>query len=379
MVSPHEAARDTAEVSLTRLIRTLAVIMPGLALLQALADSRDYRQPAAAVVVWLAVLGAGAWLVPRLRAGGLSAGETAAASAIAVAAVAAIGAAHRAHVTSGGVDLAILGTVWLLLLVVVSHSARVWVPLALLIFAVQGALVIREQGLNLLSLSQLGAAGYIIALILILFSALRPTMDMHVSMAARQASLASRAAAERAATAAIRQERDSRLAVLEREALPLLRGIADGTLDPADEEVRGQCARHAAVLRRALTDDGPGGGGLVAALGPALRAAAARGVPVTVQLIGEQGAVPPPVARAVLATVDAVLGALAPQPVTLTVLASGDEAELYLAFSQPLPSAPDVTRSWPGVPAAAGWHAALRATDTGEGFLEVSWRKDGAA
>jgi hypothetical protein len=378
MVSPHQVARDTAEVALTRLVRTLAVILPSLALVQALANSRDYREPAAAVVVWLAVLGAGAWLVPRLRTGGLTAGETAAAIAIAVTAVAAIGAVHRAHGPPVSANFAILGTAWLLLLVVVSHSARVWVPVALLVFAVQGALLIREQGLNLLSLSQVGAAGYIVAAILIAFAALRPTLDMHVRMAARQASLASRSAAERAAAAAIRQERHSRLAVLEKEALPLLRGIADGTLDPADEGVREQCARHAAVLRRALTEGAPGGE-LVARLEQVLRAAAARGLPVTVQLIGDPGTPPPPIARAVQAAVEAVLSALPPHQVVLTVLTAGDDIELYLIFSAPLRTAPDLTRFGLDVPAVARWHASLSATETDGGFLEVSWRKDCAA
>ena len=378
MVSAHEVARDTAELGLTRLVRTLAVIMPSLALLQALANARDYRQPAAAIVVWLAVLGAGAWLVPRLRTGGLAPGETAAAVAIAVAAVAAIGAVHRASGDPGGVDLAILGTAWLLLLVVVSHSARVWIPVALLFFAAQGAVLIGEQGLNLLSLSQLGAAGYIIATILIAFAALRPTMDTYVSLAARQASLASRAAAERTAAAAIRQERRGRLAVLEREALPLLRGIADGTLDPADEGVRERCARHATVLRHALTEAALGGE-LVATLEQGLRAQAARGLPVTVQLIGDPGTPGPPVARAVLATVDAVLSALPPHQVVLTVVAAGDDAELYLTFGMPLRAVPDLARFGHDVPAAARWHASVSATETTGGYLEVGWRKDGAA
>ncbi|MGH3298195.1 MAG: hypothetical protein ACRDP7_41040 [Trebonia sp.] len=388
MVSPQQAARDTAEAGLTSLIRTLAMVLPCLALVQALANSRDYRQPAVAILVWLAVIGAGLWLVPRLRAGRLTAGETAAAVVVAVAAVAVIGTVHRAHGTPGSVDLAILGTAWLLLLVVVSHPARVWVPVALLVFAVQGALLIGEQGLNRLSLSQLGAAGYIITAILIGFAALRPTLDLHVGLAARQASLVSKTAAERAAAAAIGQERQGRLAMLEREALPLLRGIADGTLDPADGGVRERCARHATVLRRALTDgapiggvhlDGASGGELVAGLDRALRAAAARGVPVTVQVIGEQGTPSPPVARAVLATVDAVLGVLAPQPVVLTVLATGGDTELYLTFGATSRAAPDLTRLGLDVPDGARWHAALSATATGGGFLEVSWRKDGAA
>ena len=378
MVSPQQAAWDTVEAGLTSLLRALALVLPGLALLQVLADARDYRQPVVAVLIWLAVLGAGSWLVPRSRAGGLTTGETAAAIAIAAAAVAAIGAVHRAHGDPGNVNLAVLGTVWLLALVVMSHSARVWIPVALLVFAVEGAVVFREQGLNRLSVSQLGAAGYIIAAILIAFAALRPTLDTHVTMAVRQAALANRAAAERAAAAAIKQERRGRLAVLEEEALPLLRGIADGTLDPADPGVREQCARHAAVLREALTDGAPGGE-VLAALQPTLRAAGARGLPVTVQFIGDPGSPPPAVARALLATVDAVLRALPPHQAVLTVLAGGDDIELYLNFSVPLRATPDLTRTGNDVPAAARWQADLNVTATGAGFLEISWRKDGAA
>jgi hypothetical protein len=378
MVSPQQAAWDTVEAGLTSLLRALALVLPVLALLQVLADARDYRQPVVAVLIWLAVLGAGSWLVPRSRAGGLTTGETAAAIAIAAAAVAAIGAVHRAHGDPGNVNLAVLGTVWLLALVVMSHSARVWIPVALLVFAVEGAVVVREQGLNRLSMSQLGAAGYIITAILIAFAALRPTLDTHVTMAVRQAALANRAAAERAAAAAIKQERRGRLAVLEEEALPLLRGIADGTLDPADPGVREQCARHAAVLRDALTDGAPGGE-VLATLQPTLRAAGARGLPVTIQVIGDPGTPPPPVARAVLATVDAVLSALPPHQAALTVLADGDDIELYLIFSAPLRATPDLTRVGNDVPAAAGWQAALNVTETGAGFLEISWRKDGAA
>jgi hypothetical protein len=378
MVSPQQAAWDTVEAGLTSLLRALALVLPALALLQVLADARDYRQPVVAVLVWLVVLGAGTWLVPRSRAGRLTTGETAAAIAIAVAAVAAIGAVHRADSDPGNVNLAVLGTVWLLALVVMSHSARVWIPVALLVFAVEAAVVFREQGLNRLSMSQLGAAGYIIAAILIAFAALRPTLDTHVTMAVRQAALANRAAAERAAAAAIKQERRGRLAVLEEEALPLLRGIADGTLDPADPGVREQCARHAAVLRDALTDGAPGGQ-LLATLQPTLRAAGARGLPVTVQLIGDPGTPPPPVGRAVLATVDAVLGALPPHQAVLTVLADGDDVELYLNFSAPLRTTPDLTRAGNDVPAGARWQAALNVTETGAGFLEISWRKDGAA
>jgi hypothetical protein len=378
VVSHHEVVQGTAEVWLMRFVGTLVVISPSGALVQVLANSRDYRQPATAIVIWLAVLVAGIWLVPRLHTGGLATGEAAAAIAIAIAAVAGTGAVYRPHSAPGSVDLAVLGTAGLLVLAVMSRSAWMWVPGALLAFAVHGALLIRDGGVNPLTSSELGAAGYIIAAVLIEFAALRPTLAMHVSMAARQASLASRSAAERAAAAAIQQERQSRLAVLEKEALPLLRGIADGTLDPTEESVREKCARHAAVLRHSLTEDVPGADEPVAWLEPTLRAAAARGVPVTVQMIGDPGPVQPPVARAVLATMDAVISALPPHQVMLTVLASDDDVELYLIFGAPLPTAPDLTSSGIDLPAAARWHASVSATESGGGCLEVSWRKDDA-
>jgi len=108
--------------------------------------------------------------------------------------------------------------------------------------------------------------------------------------------------------------------VLEREALPLLRGIADGTLDATASDVRDRCARHAAVLRHSLSGGAPGAGELTDGLEPTLRAARERGLLVTVQLVGDPGPASPPVARAVQATLDAVLRSLPPQQVTLTVL-----------------------------------------------------------
>jgi hypothetical protein len=369
-----------------RMVTTVALMTPSVALIQVLANSRDYRQPAVAIAVWLAVLGTAAWLVPRVRADDLSGTETAAAVAIAVAAVALVALARKTHATPGSVDLAILGTIWLLVLVAVSRSALVWVPAALLVFTVHGLLLIRAEGLNRLSLSELEAAGYITAAILIAFSALRPTVAVHTRMAARRSSLASKSAAERAAAAAIGQERRSRLAVLEKEALPLLRGIADGTLDPAAAGVRESCDRHAAALRHSLTGRPAGAGGLAAGLEPTLRAARERGLLVDVQLIGDAGTPPPRLARAAQATLDAMLGALPPHQVTLTIIADGDDrdggdVELYLTFDVPPTSMPDLARfaRENDLPAAARWQAAVNADADGDGgYLEISWRKDGA-
>ena len=381
MVSPHKVVGDVAEAGLSRMVGTIALILPAVALLQVLANAHDYRQPAAVIAVWLAVLGAAAWLTPRMRARVLSGAEAAIAIAIAIGAVTVVGAERRGDVMPGGVDLAILGTLWLLVVVVMSVPIWVSVPAALTVYAVHSALLIRAEAVNSLTLSELEAAGYICAAFLIAAAVLRPTMAVHVTLGARRASLAGRSAAERAAAAAIGQERQNRLAVLEREALPLLRGIADGTLDPAAGDVRDRCARHAAVLRHSLTEGAPGVGDLAGGLEPTFQAARERGLLVTVQSVGDPGPAPPRLAAAVVATVEAVLGALPSQQVTLTVLAVGDDVELYLAFDVPSPSGPDLTQlPQPNdLPAAARWRATVNAADSGGGYLEVSWRKDGVA
>jgi hypothetical protein len=193
-------------------------------------------------------------------------------------------------------------------------------------------------------------------------------------MAARRALLASRAAAERAAAAAVHEDRRRRLALLEAEALPLLRGIADGTVDPADSEVRTRCAAHAATLRRALVDRAQHAEGLLAGLEPALRAAKARGLPVEVQVIGDPGQPIREVADATLAVVDGVMNALPAHPVTLTVLASEDDVELYVSFGRPPRATPDVVELRRSVPAAARWRATVDVDETGAGCLEVRWK-----
>jgi hypothetical protein len=375
VVSHQEAVRDFTESGLRRMVTAIAAILPLAPLIQVLANLSDYRQPAVAIAVWLAMFAAAAWLVPRTGTGGLARGEAAAAVLIAVVAAAASGWEYRPHHGSGSVDLAILGTVWLLALVALSYPAWVWVPGALLVFAVHAVLLIRAAGASPLSLAKLEVAGYILAAVLVVFAALRRTLDVHTSMTARRAALASRSLAERAAVAAVQEVRRSRLVLLEMEALPLLRGIADGTLDPADGDVRERCARHAAVLRHSLTDRAPAAGALVAGLQPALQAASARGLLVNVQVIGDPGVPAPEVAHAVLAAVDAVISALRSDQVMLTVLASGGEVELYLTFSEPLRVSPDVARFGRDVPAEVCWHAAVIAEETGTGCLEISWRK----
>jgi hypothetical protein len=378
MVSGDGVATEAYESELPRLAGTLAAIWQFAILILVLADLHDYRQPAVPAAVWLGMLAAAAWLVPRARAGGLSGADATVAVAVAVAAVAVVGWDRRASGGTGTVDWSVLGTGWLLALVALSRPAWMWVSGALLIFATHAVFTIRLLGMASLGLARLAVTAYTLVVILVIFAALRPTLRTHAALTARRAALASRSAAERAAMAAVHEDRRERLALLEANALPLLRGIADGTLDPADSEVRERCARHAATLRRALVDRVQNAGWLLAELEPALRSARARGLPVDVQVVGDPGRPMWEVASATLAAVDGVLSALRPHPVTLTILASGNEVELYVTFSAAPKVTPDMTGLARQVPAATRWCATIDVDDTGAGCLEVRWHKAAA-
>jgi hypothetical protein len=377
-VTAGRAVAAGTESAAPRYVGALAVILPTGMLLQALATLGDYRHPLAAIAVWLGMLLAAAWLVPRALARSLTRPEALAAIAAAVAAVAAIGLDRRVHVVAGPVDWTVLGTIWLLALVALSSPAWLWLPGAALVFAAHALFAVDVLGTSPLGLARVAAGGYVMFVVPAVFAALKPSLRTHSEIAVRRAELASRSAAERAAVAAIQADRQSRLARLELEALPLLRGIADGALDPADPAVRRECAEHAAALRRALVHRTEQADGLLAGLGPALSTAQARDMPVEIQVVGDPGQPGRDVAQATLAAVHGVLRALPPQPVILTVLGAGEETELYLTFQRAPEHAAQVRRGLAGlgeaVPAAAVWRATLDAEDTGPGCLEVGWR-----
>jgi hypothetical protein len=91
--------------------------------------------------------------------------------------------------------------------------------------------------------------------------------------------------------------------------------------------------------------------------------------------MGDPGHPARAVASATLAAVDAVLRSLPPHPVTLTVLASGDEVEVYVTFERRPCVVPELAGLAAAMPATAGWFAAVDVDDTGAGCLEVRWRK----
>ncbi len=376
VTAPEAAVTEAAESAAPRFVATLALIYPAGLLVQALAGAGGYVHPVVAVVVWLGILVVAAWLIPRALAGDLGPVEVAAAVLAALAAIIVAGLDRQVHAT--GVNWTILGTVWLLALVALSTPARWWLPGSVLVLAVHAGFVVHSLGMSQPGLSRVAASAYAMGIVLAVFAALRPTLRAHAEIAVRQAALANRSAAERAAVTAILSDRRERFALLEMEALPLLRGIADGTLDPADCAVREKCAQHAATLRNALVERLAPGGELLAGLAPALSAARARQVLPEVQVIGDPCRPPAGVVAATLAAVDAVLRALPPQPVVLTVLAAEEEVELYLTFTRPPAGGADVA-GLTATPVSAAWRAAMETEDTGHGCLTVRWRKAVAA
>jgi hypothetical protein len=373
------SAADAYDFDLPKVVGAVAVVWQLAVLVQVIAYLHDYRQPAVMVAIWLGLLAAAAWLIPRARAGGLTAAEAAWAIAIAVAAVALVGWERRLHGAGGPVDWSVVGSGWLLALVAISRPPRTWICGAVLVFAAHAIFAIRVLGATTLDLARLSVTAYSLVIILAVFAALRPATAAYARLAARRSALVSQSASERAAAAAIRTDQSERLALLETEALPLLRGIADGTLAVTDVEVRRRCASHAATLRRALVDRAGDTGGLLAELAPVLTSARDRGTPAELQLLGDLGSPPPAVASATVAAVDGVLRALPPQPVILTVLVDEEDVELFVTFDQPPGAVPDLAALNQSVPAVAGWHAAVEVGDTGAGCLEVRWRTGAAA
>ena len=371
------AVAEATESAAPRFVGAVAIALPAGLLVQALFDHASYRHPVVPVVVWLGMLVAAAWLLPRARTGDLSNAHAAVAIVMAVVAVTAIGLDRRDTGAAMSVDWTILGVVWLFALLALITPAWVWVPGSALVTGIHAVFVLDALGLSPLGWTRVAASCYAVVSILTVFAALRPALRTHADMAVRRAALASRSAAERAAVAAIGAARRSRLSLLEVETLPLLRGIADGTLDPADGAVRRRCAQHAATLRRALVDRAQSG--LLDGLEPVLAAARARNVVVEVQAIDDPGRPSEDVMGATVAAVGRVLRALPPQPVILTVLRSGDEAEMFVIFERtPVLDVGELVRDVAGlgsaVPEAAAWRAVLEAENSGPGCLEVRWR-----
>ncbi|GAA5162222.1 hypothetical protein [Amycolatopsis dongchuanensis] len=135
--------------------------------------------------------------------------------------------------------------------------------------------------------------------------------------------------------------------------LPLLAGLADGTLDPRAEDVRAQCALAAARLRRLFAENDDVPDPLVHEVSAALDLAERRGVEVSFAVSGEAVPVPTPVRRALT---EPVLAALAAARTRARVSLLRTEVEVRLAVLADFAVTPGIPARSPGVEVTSSTH-----------------------
>jgi hypothetical protein len=139
------------------------------------------------------------------------------------------------------------------------------------------------------------------------------------AQAAAAAEESARAVTADAVAAAVHTDREARYAELRAVALPLLRGIGDGTRSPADPEVQRAAALGAARLRRMFAEERDAADPLAAELATLIDIAERRGVEVHYSERGSRAIPPPDVCQGLLDEVGAgLLGAERTARVTLS-------------------------------------------------------------
>ncbi|MFI7673505.1 hypothetical protein [Actinophytocola sp. NPDC049390] len=169
---------------------------------------------------------------------------------------------------------------------------------------------------------------------------------------------------EEAAAAARNHER--RYADLRPTTIPLLAGLADGSLDPRADDVRRRCAVEAARMRRLLSE-GHGEGvtdRLAHELGAIVDIAERHGASVHLTVRGTPGDVPEHVRRDLLAPISEAL-VTARSPARVTVLHAPDQVRVSARCAAP---------ELPITPPEQGEVSLVESVADGQVWLETSWR-----
>jgi hypothetical protein len=170
---------------------------------------------------------------------------------------------------------------------------------------------------------------------------------------------------EEAAAAA--RNHEWRHAGLRRTAIPLLAGLADGTLDPRAEAVRRRCAVEAARMRRLMGEGQACGAAdrLVHELGAIIDVAERHGASVRLSVRGTPGELPEHVRRDLLAPISEVL-VTARSPARVTVLHAPGQVRVSARCAAPaLPAT---------APPGRGEVSLVESVTDGQVWLETSWR-----
>ncbi|MFJ1579374.1 hypothetical protein [Streptomyces sp. NPDC088182] len=147
---------------------------------------------------------------------------------------------------------------------------------------------------------------------------------------------------EAAVSAQVHADQRSRYRDLGRSVLPLLTGLADGTLDPGDERVRRRCAFEAARMRRLFAERDHASDPLLHELRAGIGVAERHGVDVQLAVRGASAPVPRHLRRALTEPVLAAL-ATAERSARATVVRGGGQVRVSVVTDTPETDIPEPT------------------------------------
>lgn len=380
---PAEAARRGRELSATAgrlrrdyaagLRRTVASVAAVwlVALLLPLAASWDrYPRPWVALAAWLLLAGAVTSAVRISRGRALNRPEATALVLVAVVGALVMGGfgTRSQDVTSVINWYGVQGVTVLLILVAASRPAREWVVGAVFTDGVVLAVAVTRAGTEPVALTRLFAGSYGLWTLLIMVAAMGPVLLSTAAATTQAAAAEAEHLSHQESARAVHRDRRRRHQHLEAETLPLLRGIASGTLDPRAAIVRRACVVQATLLRRRLATSAQPG--YLDRLETAIEAAEARGVSVHAQLAGDLIDVPVAVRTEIVDAVGEALDAVPDGPALLTVWCTAGGGSAYVSFpanqaTDPLTRRATLNRT--------GLTTAHFQIDDGQACLEVQW------
>jgi signal transduction histidine kinase len=373
--------RDYSDAT-RRAVGTAALVILALVAVPLVAYPRLVHSVLAAGALWVALVAA---VVPAVRVTfrrPLSGREAAGLLAVLLAGVVAGGINTVGAAVVRIVDWPTIVLPAAMMLVTASRPTREWIIGCVLGTGALVAVVLPIGGAQPLVVVRLLSLIYGLWTIQLLVTTAGPVLNATVATTTRAAEADVELAARQQAATAIRRDRVRRLARLDADILPLLRGIAAGTVDPRETTVRRVCANRARTLRRRLLEHSGGPWGPWAELDAAIEAAEARGVRVVLQVDGDLGRIPPDVREHLVETLGAALRSVEGGQVMLTILGSGESGTGYVSFPvpdgaegfrAPCPAFAVAGRSGSSVPSDPPPVAVRADVEDGLACLELRW------
>jgi signal transduction histidine kinase len=337
-----DSLRKDYDAAVRRAAGTIVLSIPLLTVMPLVGFLGLVRIPGLAVVMWVATAAVAGVCTRTAIRRPLSRGEAIGLAAFALSA-SVVGGLNTTD-PHAAVRLAnwsmILALPLLTMLVVVSRPAREWISVCLVGSVVVLAVGLGVAGTEPLELARTASAVYGSWTIQFFAAAFGPVLRATATTTSLAAASDVELASRQRAKAMIRRDRAAWVRDLDEQVLPLLRGVADGSFDPADPGIRRRCASRAGVLRRVLAAAADMTSSGLGELEPPIEAAEARGLTVEVRLQGDVHRLPDRLRMQLAAAVAEALRAAVAGPVTLTVFCLPDEGSVYVTYPIPFGAGP---------------------------------------